>query len=110
LEDKIKGLGEFPFSTPLELEMIWLNEEIQEVNIGFQETLRFSKISKLLEEPLQNELIQSFHNYSKLFAWSYKDMPRLDKNLVVHNLVVEKGAVHVKKKTKKDTFSHFFAS
>jgi len=53
-------------------------------------------MGKLLEEPLQNELIQSFHDYFELFAWSYKDMPGLDENFVVHNLVVEKGAMHVK--------------
>jgi len=39
MEDKIKGLGELPFPTPLESEMTWLNEEIKEVNIGSQETL-----------------------------------------------------------------------
>jgi len=38
-EDKIEGLGEFPFSTPSKLEMTWFNEEIEEVDIGSQETL-----------------------------------------------------------------------
>jgi len=61
-------------------------------------------MSKLLEEPLQNELIQFFHDYSQLFAWSYKDMLGFDENFVVHNLVVEKGAVHVKQKPKKIPF------
>jgi len=39
MEDKIEGLGELPFPMPLETELIWLNEEIEEVNISFQETL-----------------------------------------------------------------------
>jgi len=104
MEDKIKGLGEFPFSTPSESKMTWLNEEIEEINIGSQETPHFLKMGKLLEEPLQNELIQSFHDYSDLFAWSYKDMPRLDENFVVHNLVVEKGAILVKQKPRKIPF------
>ena len=55
-------------------------------------------MGKLLEAPLQEELIQSFHDYFELFAWSYKDMPRLDESFVVHNLVVKKGAVPVKQK------------
>jgi len=81
---------------PSENEVTWLNEEIEEVNIGSQETPRLLKMGKLLEEPLQQKLVQSFHDYSELFAWSYKDMPGLDKNFVVHNLIVEKGAIPVK--------------
>jgi len=84
--------------------MTWLNEEIEEVNIGSQEIPRLLKSSKLLEAPLQKELVQSFHDYSKLFAWSYKDMPRLDENFVVHNLVFEKGVILVKQKSRKIPF------
>jgi len=40
-------------------EVTWLNEEIEEINIGSQETPRLLKMGKLLEEPLQQELIQS---------------------------------------------------
>ena len=54
------------------------------------------KIGKLLEAPLQKELVQSFHDYSKLFAWSYKDMLGLDEDFVVHNLLIEKGAMPMK--------------
>lgn len=95
-DDKIEGLGKLPFPLPSETEVTWLNEEILEVNIGSQEIPRMLKMGKLLEAPLQSELIQSFHEYSELFAWSYKDMPGLDENFVVHNLVVEKGAMPVK--------------
>ena len=104
MKNKIERLGELPFPTPSESEMNWFNEEIEEVNIGSQDILRFLKMGKLLEEPLQNELIQSFHDYSELFAWSYKDMLGLDKNFVVHNLVVEKGAILVKQKPRKIPF------
>jgi len=73
MEDKIEGLGEFPLPMPSENELTWLNEEIEEVNIGSQETPCLLKMGKLLEEPLQQELVQSFHDFSELFAWSYKD-------------------------------------
>ena len=53
-------------------------------------------MGKLLEAPLQNELVQSFHDYSELFVWSYKDMPGLDEDFIIHNLIVEKGVVPVK--------------
>ena len=96
MEDKIKGLGELPLPVPSENEVTWLNEEIEEVNIGSQETPWLLKMGKLLEEPLQQELVQYFHDYFELFAWSYKDMPRLDENFIVHNLIVEKGAIPVK--------------
>jgi len=61
-------------------------------------------MGKILEAPLQSELIQSFHDYFELFTWSYKDMPGLDENFVVHNLVVEKGAMPVKQKARKMSF------
>ena len=96
MDDKIKGLGKFPFPTPSKSEMTCLNEEIEEVNIGSQEASKLFKIGKLLKEPLQKEFLQSFHNYFELFAWSYKDMPRLDEDFLVHNLVVKKGVVLVK--------------
>ena len=102
--DKIEGLRELPFPLPSKTEVTWLNEEISEVNIGSQEIPRMLKMGKLIEAPLQNELIQSFHEYSELFAWSYKDMLGLDENFVVHNLVVEKGAMPIKQKARKMPF------
>jgi len=95
-EEKIEGLGELPFPMPSKNEVTWLNEEIEEVNIGSQETPCHVKMGKLFEEPLQQELIQYFHDYFELFMWSYKDMPGLDDDFVVHNHVVEKGAIPVK--------------
>ena len=103
-EDKIEGLGELPLPMLSENEVTWLNEEIEEVNIGSQETPCLLKMGKLLEEPLQQKLIQSFHYYSELFAWSYKDMLGLDEDFVVHNLIVKKGAIHVKQKPRKIPF------
>jgi len=104
MEDKIEGLGELPLPMTSKNEVTWLNEEIEEVNIGSQETPRLLKMGKLLEETLQQELVQSFHDYSNLFAWSYIDMPGLDENFVVHNLIVEKGAIPVKQKPRKIPF------
>jgi len=84
--------------------MTLLNEEIEEINIGSYDTSKLLKIDKLLKEPLQNELIQSFYDYLELFAWSYKDMLGLDKNFMVYNLVVKEGAVPVKQKSRKMHF------
>ena len=61
-------------------------------------------MDNILEKPLQNELVQSFHDYSKLFAWSYKDMSGLDVSFMVHNLVVEKGVVPAKQKLRNIPF------
>ena len=79
-----------------------MNEEIEETNIGSQDTSKLSKIGKILEKPLQNKLIQSFHDYSKLFAWSYKDIPRLDKKFMVHNLVVKERGIYFLNRTLKE--------
>ena len=53
MEDKIKGLGELPFPMSSENEVTWLNEEIEELNIGSQETPCLLKMHKLLEKSLQ---------------------------------------------------------
>lgn len=61
-------------------------------------------MGKLHEEPLQKELIQSFYDYFKLFASSYKDMLELDESFAIHNLVVEQGAILAKQKPRKIPF------
>jgi len=61
-------------------------------------------MGNLLEEPLEKELIQSFYDYFELFAWSYKDMPRLGESFLIHNLVVEQGVAPIKQKLRKIPF------
>jgi len=84
--------------------MTWINEEIEEIITGSQEASKLFKMGNLLEEPLQKEWIQSFHDYSKFFTWSYRDIPGIDENFMVNNLVLEEGEVLVNKKLRKLPF------
>ena len=38
------------------------------------------------------------HEYVKIFAWSYKYMPRLDTDIVVHRLPMKEGCAPIKQK------------
>ena len=38
------------------------------------------------------------HDYVKIFAWSYKDMPWLDTDIVVHRLPMKEGFSPIKQK------------
>ena len=38
------------------------------------------------------------HECVEIFAWSYKDMPGLDTNIVVHRLLMKEGCAPIKQK------------
>ena len=38
------------------------------------------------------------HNYVEIFSWSYKDMPGLDTDIVVHRLPMKEGCAPTKQK------------
>ena len=49
-----------------------------------------------LEPSIKKCLIQLLHDYVKVFAWSYEDMPGLDANIVVHRLPKKEDCPPVK--------------
>ena len=54
------------------------------VNLGSETDRKKVKIGVNLKDGVKNKLIQMLHEYVEIFAWSYKDMPRLDTAIVVH--------------------------
>jgi len=46
-------------------------------------------------------MIALLQEYSDVFAWSYKDMPGLDTNIVVHKIPLEEGCKPVKQKLRR---------
>ena len=41
------------------------------------------------------------HDYVKIFAWSYKDMPWLDTDILVHHLPIKEGCPPIKQKVRR---------
>ena len=56
------------------------------MNLGTEEDRKEVKIGANLELSVKQRLIQILHDYVEIFAWSYKDMPGLETDIVVHLL------------------------
>ena len=55
----------------------------------------------MLEQSIKERLIKLLHEYVDIFAWSYRDMPGLDTNIVVHRLPLKEGYSPVRKKLRR---------
>ncbi|VVA38327.1 PREDICTED: LOW QUALITY PROTEIN, partial [Prunus dulcis] len=73
-----------------------VEDPLQEKNLGTEEDPRPTFISKLLEEPLNDEIIALLHNFKDCFAWHYHEMPGLDRGRVEHMLLIKEGYLPVK--------------
>jgi hypothetical protein len=59
-------------------------EEIEIVNLGTEEDMKEIKIGALLDATIKERVIELLREYADIFAWSYKDMPGLDTEVVEH--------------------------
>ena len=64
--------------------------------MGMKEDRKEVNIGENLELSVKQQLIQMLHDYVEVFAWSYKDMPGLDTNIVVHCLPIKEDYPPVK--------------
>ncbi|XP_070029104.1 uncharacterized protein [Nicotiana sylvestris] len=71
-------------------------DALKEVNLGTTEDSRPTYVSALLTTDEESTYVELVKEYRDVFAWSYKEMPGLDPKVVVHHLVVKKGARPVK--------------
>ncbi|XP_075507377.1 uncharacterized protein LOC142544201 [Primulina tabacum] len=63
-----------------------IQDPLEEINLGELENPKVVYVSKLLEEQLKQDLISMLKEYKDCFAWTYDDMPGLDRKLVEHRL------------------------
>ena len=68
------------------------------INLGTEEDKKEIKVGTNLEPSVKERLIQLWHDYVEIFAWSYEDMPGLDTNIVVHRLPIREDCPPVKQK------------
>ena len=66
-----------------------MNEDIIPVNLGMEENPQITYIVATLSPKEQKTMTKFLEKGKFNFAWTYKDMPSLDMNLVVHHLAVD---------------------
>ena len=76
-------------------------EELKIINVGCDQFKKELKIGTLITPKQMAELSALLHEYSDVFAWSYKDMPGLNTNIVVHKIPLEEGCKPVKQKLRR---------
>ncbi|KAL0349682.1 UNVERIFIED_CONTAM: hypothetical protein Sradi_4117400 [Sesamum radiatum] len=80
----------------VELEECFKSTKLKEVNLGYSEDLRPIYTSVSLTPKEEETYITLFYEFKYVFAWSYKEMLRLDPKVVVHHLSIKKGTVPIK--------------
>ena len=61
-------------------------EYIETINLGTEEDPKEIKLGETLEKSIKERLIKLLHEYVDIVVWSYRDMLRLDTDIVVHRL------------------------
>ena len=99
--------GEEDCEVPRELARLLQQEErailpheelLDTINLGTEEDIKEIRVGANLEPSVKERLIQLLHDYVEIFAWSYKDMPGLDTDIVVHRLPTREDCPPVKQK------------
>lgn len=58
------------------------------VNIETESELKVVFVGAKLNRNLKNQLITLLNKFKEIFTWSYKDMPNLITNIMVHHLPI----------------------
>ena len=64
-------------------------EELESIKLDDQHPKRAVQIGSQLLGSLRDQLISFFKEHKDVFAWSHKDMPRIDRSIIVHRLNVD---------------------
>ncbi|RDY08034.1 hypothetical protein CR513_07790, partial [Mucuna pruriens] len=62
-------------------------EELESVNLGDEKEKKEVKVGKQMPPDLRIELIELLKEYFDIFAWSYRDMPGLNREILEHKLL-----------------------
>ena len=96
-----EGELNFPFRSLPPKKSSVLNEDTIPVNLGTEDNPQITYIAATLSPDEQKVMTELLKKGKINFAWTYKDMPRLDTDLVVHHLTVDPKIKPVKKKLRK---------
>ncbi|GAA0182858.1 hypothetical protein LIER_30442 [Lithospermum erythrorhizon] len=76
-------------------------DELKEVNLGTAECPCPTYVSAHLAPSEEVEYIALLSEFQDVFAWTYTEMPRLDRKVEVHHLAMKKGARPVKQRQRR---------
>ena len=76
-------------------------DKVIQVNLGNQDHSKPVFISESLSLTEREELMILLKDYIDVFAWNYKDMPRLDSQVVMHRLNIKPDAKPVKQQQRR---------
>jgi len=62
-------------------------EALEVIKLGTEEDKKEIKIRASLEASVKKRVIELLREYVDVFAWSYRDIPGLDTDIVVHRLL-----------------------
>ncbi|KAM1797956.1 hypothetical protein ACFX12_032079 [Malus domestica] len=68
-----------------------VKDPLEEINVGTADDPRLLFISSLLPQQMKDELRALLTEFKDCFAWSYHEMPGLDRALVEHELRIKPG-------------------
>lgn len=71
------------------------------INLGTDEEVKEVKIGVALEDSVKERLVRMLKEFSDVFAWSYRDMPGLDTEIVMHKLPLKEDCPPVKQKLRR---------
>jgi hypothetical protein len=71
------------------------------INLGTEEDKKEIKIGASLEANVKKQVIELLKEYVDIFAWSYRDMPGLDTDIVVHRLPLKPECQPIKQKLRR---------
>jgi len=69
--------------------------------LGTKEDKKEIKIGASLDPTVKKRIIELLEEYVDIFAWSYRDMPGLDTDIVVHRLPLKPECPLVKQKLRR---------
>ena len=76
-------------------------ETLEVINLGTKEDKKEIKIGASLDPTVKKRIIELLEEYVDIFAWSYRDMPGLDTDIVVHRLPLKPECPLVKQKLRR---------
>lgn len=101
-EEDCEILEELAILLKQESKVIQPHQEVVEIaNLGTEEEKKEAKIRVSLQDVEKRKLIELLHEYVNVFAWSYQDIPRLDKYIVVHRISLKEECSLVKQKLRR---------
>jgi hypothetical protein len=60
--------------------------QVDDINIGFEDSPRYIKIGKTCTEKERKEIIELVREYKDVFVWSYDELKTFDQNIFNHEI------------------------